>query len=363
MNYNDYIPPETIRAKCAEKCGDPDFKRHSRGWYMQSIRDALDKLAFDTFFDKGRSDDLTLPTSLILPLPRNTYSVKNIYVFNGECHPEDSVNVYWKMGFNNRPDGQSYTAPRNENNQWSRDPFMPGMFGSLSGLFDESFSTESALRFDYRTSFSAPTFPISTITIEKNSQTINSGYLTDGTAVDLWFESLGWTKIGTYSYKADASPDVYATPFTISSLGVDTSVSITYTSYTNSVGTTSVEDGSPLGVKWANIVQTDEGLILMLSQSCAGFEKVRVEYTGTFGTFEEVPCIPRIIRDAVEDFVCMEHGQWLIAMSEDNGMYKLYSHKFENPITGTLYMASDRVNSMSEWERKSLGIYLSRGNY
>lgn len=364
MNINDFIPPETIRVKCAEKCGDPDFKKHTRGWYMQSIRDALDLLAFDIFFDKGRFEDLTLPTSLILPLPRTIYSLSKVYVFNGECHPEDSVNVYWKTGFNNMPNGETYTAPRNEyNNAWA-DPFMPGMYGYLSSQ-TVTLSSQSTLLFDYSTSFSAPTFPINDIEITKNSQTINSGYLANMQAVDLWFESLGWTKINTYSYENNGSLDVYATPFTITSSGVDTSVAIASTSRINETGGTIATDGPIMGVKWANIIQTDNGLQMMLSQSCSGYGKVRIEYCGTFGTFEEVPCIPRFIRDAVEDFVCMEHGSWLIAMNEANAsnFYQVYRSKFENPITGSFYRAGDRVSGMSEWETKSFNIYLSRGNY
>lgn len=365
MNSNDFIPPETIRVKCAEKCGDPDFKRHSRGWYMQSIRDGLDLLAFETFFDKGRYDDLTLPDSLILPLPRNTYSVSNIYVFNGDCRPEDSVNVYWKSGFNNAPDGKSYTAPRNEMNSAAADPFMPGMLGFLTSA-TEVLSSQSAMRFNYDTQFSTPTFPVDNISIIKNSQQIDSGYLANEQAVDLFFTTNHWVKLAAYKYKNYASVDVYSTPFIITSLGNDTNVTITFNAYVNGVGSTTVETGTFLGVKWANIVQSDNGLVLQLSEGCAGNAKVRVEYCGTFGTFEEVPCIPRIIRDAVEDFVCREHGSFLIAsgdMQVGREFYSIYNNRLEDPIHGTLWRCQDRVNNLSEWERRSWNVYLSRGNW
>lgn len=365
MNTAEFISPDTIRVKCAEKCGDPNFKRHLPEWYMQTIRDGLDLLAFETFFDKGRFEDFALPDSLILNLPKTVYSLTNVYVFNGECHPEDVVNVYWKAGFNNLPDGQGYTAPRTESNSPLEDPFMPSTYGFLTGSADGAFSTQSAMRFNYDTEqFSVSSFPIDNIQLTKNSGVINSGVLATQADVDLFFETNGWTKIATYRYRNYASPDIYSTPFTVTIDATDTEVSISYTSYVNDDGQTTVDtDSGALGVKWANLYQTDKGLQLMLSQSCAGKAKVRVEYCGTYGSFEEIPCIPRIIRDAVEDFVCMEHGKWLVANGESGNFFQLYKSSFENPITGSLYRATDRVSNLSGWELKSFQTYLSRGNW
>lgn len=365
MNIAEFISPDTIRVKCADKCGDSQFKRHLPEWYMQTIRDALDLLAFETFFDKGRYDDLAIPDSLIVNLPKTVYSISNVYVFDGDCHPEDAVNVYWKVGFNNQPDGQSYTAPRTETNNPLSDPFMPNLWPSLAGLADGSFTTQSAMRFNYDTDqFTVSGFPIDNIRITKNSNIIDSGVLNTQADVDLFFESHGWTKVATYKYKYYASPDIYATPFVVTIDGTDTNVTISYTSYINDVGLTTAEnDNGTLGVKWANLRQTDKGLQLMLSQSCAGKAKVRIEYCGTYGSFEEIPCIPRFIRDAVEDFVCMEHGKWQIAIGESPAMFQLYKAAFENPITGSLYRVTDRVANMSEWERKNFNLYLSRGNW
>lgn len=367
MNINEFIPPNTVRLRIAEKCDDREFRRQQRSWYTQSIRDGLDLLAMETFFDKGRFHDVVMPANNIIQLPKDIYSIANIYVYNGECRPENSINVYWKAGFNNLPDGQAYTAPRNEFNSAWEDPFRPGMFGLQSSALSTTVPAAStASRWNYDVDLGT-TAPIKNIKITKNTQVIDSAYLTLEADVDNFMMNLGWVKHGSYKYKITASPDTYAATLTITYTNLtEAAIAINSYGYTNQVGPQSINaDGGLLGVKWANVMQSSNGLVLMLSQGCTGMQKVRIEYTGTFGSFDEVPCIPRIIRDAVEDYGCREYGSSLITQGDPLGknIYALYHDKFENPRTGSFYRAQDRVNNLSEWERKCWNIYLSKGTW
>lgn len=259
MVNNDFIPPEFLRREISEMCGDAEFKKGlSRGWYMTKIRGGLDKFAYESFFDSDKKFEAVIPTNLRIELPKNVYCPTELYVYTGQCRPENAVQVYWKQGFDNSPDGKTYTASRNESLQ-VEDPFKP--------------------------------------------------------------------------------------------FGLGTQIEVITTM-----------------VKWANIIDDGSGQqqILQLSSSCAGYNKIRLKYKGTYGSFCEVPCIPRILLEALLDWGCWK---WNLAQANRNQdrfyleMAQTYRNNFENSKTGTYYTALEKLNILSAWERKSWNEYISRGTW
>jgi len=124
MNTSDFISPNDILADVLVEVQDEELKMgFSKGWYNAQIQRAVEELAYDTFFDK-KTLDVDFPReSLMMKMPKNAFNIKEMYLFNGECKPGDSVKVYWKRQFNNK-NGGKYTASRTDDNGSSAlDPF------------------------------------------------------------------------------------------------------------------------------------------------------------------------------------------------------------------------------------------------
>lgn len=111
MESNDFISTNHIIADVVKTIDDEKFRKgFSKGWYTSQVQDALQALAFDTFYDKVTLD-YDLPENLVLEMPKNFFNIREIYVYNGDgcCSPHDSQIVHWKRLFDNK--GKSgYTA-------------------------------------------------------------------------------------------------------------------------------------------------------------------------------------------------------------------------------------------------------------
>jgi hypothetical protein len=90
---------------------DQDLRNgFTKGWFISRIQDALQELAFDTFYQEFTVDD-TLPANLRLAMPKNMFNVKRIYLFNESCcNTGDSQVVHWKRTFDNKGSADSYTS-------------------------------------------------------------------------------------------------------------------------------------------------------------------------------------------------------------------------------------------------------------
>lgn len=143
MQANDFVSMRHIMAEVTKTVNDEDFRSgFSPGWYTSRIQDALQELAFDTFF-QILTRDFDFPSdSLTLEMPKDCFNIREIYLYNGDCcSPQTSVKVYWKRQYNNNGKGEGYTASVKLNGQGnSFDPFMPsfhngGMQFSTSNLY------------------------------------------------------------------------------------------------------------------------------------------------------------------------------------------------------------------------------------
>lgn len=140
MDSVDFITINDILFNVLQTVDDVEFREGlSEGWYTQQVRDGLDELAYDTFFDQ-RTVDLDFPTkTFALDMPKNAFNLREIYLFTNECcRPETSVRVNWKRLFNNKGKGPDYTAKRVEaGRSASPDPFFPNSFAGVR--FDTFF--------------------------------------------------------------------------------------------------------------------------------------------------------------------------------------------------------------------------------
>lgn len=111
MTSNDFVSANHIISEVVKTVNDEKFRKgFSKGWYMSQIQDALQELAFDTFYQE-LTLDYEIPSNLRLEIPKNVFNIREIYVYNGDgcCSPNNHQIVHWKNLFNNKgKDG--YTA-------------------------------------------------------------------------------------------------------------------------------------------------------------------------------------------------------------------------------------------------------------
>jgi hypothetical protein len=119
---NDYISSDNVVGSTSLMMGDAENKKLSVGRYRSFTQRALQELSFDTFFDIKRFD-LPIPENLYLDLPPGTFSVKEVYVFNGdECNIQNAQKLWWKGNYYTRGNG-FFAKNRGVNN--IIDPFYP----------------------------------------------------------------------------------------------------------------------------------------------------------------------------------------------------------------------------------------------
>jgi len=140
MTANDFVSVDHILADVTATVNDAEYKRgFSKGWYVSRIQDAMQELSFDTFWLKIQQD-IEIPESCQIPMPKNVFNVREIYLYNGTiCEPAGSQVVYWKRLFNNTSGGGGYTAKVKDDGSNPGDLFQPnqrtynrntnGMFG------------------------------------------------------------------------------------------------------------------------------------------------------------------------------------------------------------------------------------------
>ena len=102
MNFSphSYVSVNEILADVLKITNDAGFKINSRGWYISQIRQALQELSFDTFFDE-RNEELLIPNDLRVELPKGAFNLKQIFLFNGtKCNVgKNTPNVYFKQNY------------------------------------------------------------------------------------------------------------------------------------------------------------------------------------------------------------------------------------------------------------------------
>jgi hypothetical protein len=111
----------------------------TKGYYVNLISQALERLAMQTFYNEEPPMDAPMPSNLRWQLPDNFFNISQLYAFNGECcDVKASANIYWKRNFNNAPNGNGYTA-LNKGHENNGDAFFhwgySGGHGTIGGAY------------------------------------------------------------------------------------------------------------------------------------------------------------------------------------------------------------------------------------
>lgn len=102
MNFSpsSFVSVNEILADVLIITNDSGFKISSRGWYISQVRQALQELSFDTFFDE-REEELIIPNDLRIEMPKGAFNLRQIFLFNGnKCNVGvNTPNVWFKENF------------------------------------------------------------------------------------------------------------------------------------------------------------------------------------------------------------------------------------------------------------------------
>jgi hypothetical protein len=128
QSVTDYVSMHHILSEASKTVNDEDFRNgFSQGWFISRIQDALQELAFDTYFQIITADYDFPKERLAMEMPKNCFNIREIYLYNGGCcSPETSAVVYWKRLYNNNGKGAGYTARVKRSGEGnSTDPYQP----------------------------------------------------------------------------------------------------------------------------------------------------------------------------------------------------------------------------------------------
>lgn len=131
ISKENMISPEEILSDVLKLANDESFKDNSKGYYISLIQQALQELAFDTFFDE-RTEFFDIPENLNLAMPSGVFNLRQMYLYNGtECNFDTAQNIYWKRNYFTK--GNGFLA-RDKGTSNSRDPFFQNRRLSNSNL-------------------------------------------------------------------------------------------------------------------------------------------------------------------------------------------------------------------------------------
>ncbi len=124
----DNVSIQDILSHILPLCNDEELRNgFTKGYYISLIQRGLEELGYDTFY-KLITEDIKFDPCFQLDVPCNMFNIREIYLFNGKCSPESSVQVYWKRLFNNGKGGTNYTAKRRDVGNAADDPYEPMSF-------------------------------------------------------------------------------------------------------------------------------------------------------------------------------------------------------------------------------------------
>ena len=105
MNHNSFVTPNDILADALSLIQDREMIQNTPGWYRSQVEQALQELGFDTLYALHTKIQSLGPTPKNpYPLPNGCISVRELYVFIGECcDTTHFVPVGWKRNFNDSP--------------------------------------------------------------------------------------------------------------------------------------------------------------------------------------------------------------------------------------------------------------------
>lgn len=112
MQYNveDLLTVDDILADVLLECGDEDYRKRTKGWYIAQIKHALQELEFDTKFNEQFHDEI-IPSNLRVPTPEGSFSMVGVWGYTGgEFNPSYARRIHRKIGAYSNGGGDGYAA-------------------------------------------------------------------------------------------------------------------------------------------------------------------------------------------------------------------------------------------------------------
>jgi len=105
--------------------------------------------------------------------------------------------------------------------------------------------------------------------------------------------------------------------------------------------------------------------LIMFSTSCAAFKKVRIVYSGTYGAWDEVPCVPRYFREYIIHWIGYNFFTYMSSLEPRiyRVMMEEWNNKLYNIRSGSYWLAKKRATAMDGKQREDLLEYFSHGNW
>lgn len=146
MNFSphSFVSANEILADVLRVTNDDAFRISTRGWYISQIRQALQELSFDTFFDE-RNEEAFIPDDLRIDMPKGAFNLKQLFLFNGDkCNVgQNTPNVWYKQNY--WTGGKGYLARDKWDNKG--DPFYRSRTGSPQARNEVNLGSNSQLYF------------------------------------------------------------------------------------------------------------------------------------------------------------------------------------------------------------------------
>lgn len=121
ISAENMISPDEILSDVLKLANDEGLKDNSKGYYYSLIQQALQELAFETYFDV-RTEFFDVPENLNLPMPLGAFNLREMYLYNGsECNFDTAQNVYWKRNYFTKGNG---SLSRDNGTSNRNDPFF-----------------------------------------------------------------------------------------------------------------------------------------------------------------------------------------------------------------------------------------------
>ncbi len=119
-----FVTVNEILSDALKNVDDERMEINSKGYYTSLVQQALEGLAFDTFFDIKQEDFIFPKDNLSLEMPIGAFNIKHVYIFNGaSCDIRQAQKVWYKANYYRTGGKGAYFADNRASG--SRDPFFP----------------------------------------------------------------------------------------------------------------------------------------------------------------------------------------------------------------------------------------------
>lgn len=124
ISKDSFLTANEILSDVLKWVDDERYEINSSGFYISLVQQALEGLAFDTFFDTKQFDCPFPKDDLRLEMPIGSFNMKHIYIYNGaSCDIRQAQKVWYKANYYRTGGKGQYFADNRATG--SRDPFFP----------------------------------------------------------------------------------------------------------------------------------------------------------------------------------------------------------------------------------------------